>query len=269
MKDFLSVYITNLKSSISISVRMAFKDHFAKQSADYAKYRPHYPEALFAYLASCAPARSVVWDCGTGNGQAALGLAPYFDLVVATDPSKKQIRNATVHEKIKYVVTPAETTGILAQSVDLITVAQALHWFDFARFYAEVRRVAQPGAMIAVWMYNLLYTEPAITETISEYYFDIVGPYWPPERKHIESAYRTIPFPFAEVQAPAFKLAAYWNLEEMLGYLNTWSATQRCLEQTGDHPLNKISDKLAAAWGKRETKKRVEWPLLLRVGKTA
>ena len=248
---------------------MPFKDHFSKQSADYAKYRPHYPEALFAYLADISPNKQVAWDCGTGNGQAALGLAPYFDLVIATDPSEKQIRNATPHEKIKYAVTPAEATGILPQSVDLITVAQALHWFDFARFYAEVRRVAPPGAIIAVWMYNLLYTEPAVTKIVSEYYFDIVGPYWPPERKHIESEYRSIPFPFAEVQAPAFKLAAHWNLEEMLGYLNTWSATQRYLAQTGDHPLNKIIDQLTTAWGDDANKKRVEWPLCLRAGKIA
>jgi len=248
---------------------MTFKDHFSKQSSDYAKYRPHYPKKLFEYLASISPARKVAWDCGTGNGQAALGLAPYFDLVIATDPSEKQIRNATPHEKIKYVVAPAEKTDILPHAVDLITVAQALHWFDFEHFNAEVRRVAQPRAIIAAWMYNLLYTEPAVTKIINEYYFDIVGPYWPPERKHIESEYRTIPFPFAEVQAPAFKLVAHWNLDELLGYLNTWSATQRYLAQHGVHPLDKITDKLTAAWGEAETRKRMEWPLLLQVGRVS
>jgi SAM-dependent methyltransferase len=248
---------------------MDFKDHFSTQSADYAKYRPHYPEELFEYLATISPARKVAWDCGTGNGQAALGLAPYFDLVIATDPSEKQIRHATPHERIKYVVAPAEQTEILPQTVDLITVAQALHWFDFERFNAEIRRVAQPGAMIAAWMYNLLYTEPAVTKIINEYYFDMVGPYWPAERKHIESEYRAIPFPFAKMQVPAFKLTAHWNLDELLGYLNTWSATQRYLAQNDAHPLEKIADKLSAAWGDGETTKRMEWPLLLRVGKVS
>ncbi len=248
---------------------MDFKDHFSTQSADYAKYRPHYPEELFEYLASISPARKVAWDCGTGNGQAALGLAPYFDLVIATDPSDKQIRHAAPHERIRYVVAPAEQTEILPQTVDLITVAQALHWFDFERFHAEIRRVAQPGAMIAAWMYNLLYTEPAVSKIINEYYFDIVGPYWPAERKHIESEYRTIPFPFAEVQAPAFKLAAHWTLAELLGYLYTWSATQRYLAQHGAQPLEKIANKLAAAWGDSATAKRMQWPLFLRVGRVS
>jgi len=246
---------------------MNFKDHFSKQSADYAKYRPHYPEQLFEYLASISPAQKVAWDCGTGNGQAALGLAPDFDLVIATDPSEKQIRHATPHEKIKYVVAPAEATDILPQTVDLITVAQALHWFDFERFNAEVRCVAQPRAIIAVWMYNLLHTEPAVTKIINEYYFDIVGPYWPSERKHIESEYRTIPFPFVEIKPPTFSLEAAWNLGELLGYLNTWSATQRYIAQNGSQPLDKITDKLAAAWGDPKIKKHIAWPLLLRVGK--
>jgi SAM-dependent methyltransferase len=246
---------------------MSFKDHFSTQATEYAKYRPHYPPALFAYLASIAPARKIAWDCGTGNGQAALGLAPHFELVIATDPSEKQIRNATPHEKIKYVVAPAEQTDIAPQSVDLIIVAQALHWFDHEKFYAEVRRVAQPRGIIAVSMYNLLYSEPAITAIVNEFYFDIVGPYWPPERKHIESEYRTIPFPFAEIKPPPFSLEKQWNLDELLGYLNTWSATQRFIAQHGTNPVEKIAERLASAWGDPENKKRIEWPLHLRVGK--
>jgi len=246
---------------------MTFKDHFSIQAADYAKYRPYYPEKLFEHLASLAPAKKVAWDCGTGNGQAALGLAPHFDLVIATDPSEKQIRNATPHEKIKYVVAPAEQTDILPQTVDLITVAQALHWFDFDRFYAEVRRVAQPRGIIAAWFYNLLHTEPTVTKIINEYYFDIVGPYWPPERKLIDEEYRTIPFPFVEIKTPSFNLEAFWNLNELVGYLNTWSATQRYITQHGDNPLEKIYDRLTGTWGNPETQKRIEWPLLLRVGK--
>jgi SAM-dependent methyltransferase len=248
---------------------MNFKDHFSKQSADYAKYRPHYPTALFEYLASLAPARKVAWDCGAGSGQAALGLAPYFDLVIATDPSEKQIHHAAAHEKIKYVVAPAEHTDIAPQTVDLIAVAQALHWFDFARFYAEARRVAQPRGIIAVWFYNLLHTEPAVTEIINEYYFDIVGAYWPPERKLIEEEYRTIPFPFVETKTPAFNLEAEWNLHELIGYLNTWSATQKYISENGGNPIENIFARLATAWGSAENTKRIEWPLNLRVGKLA
>lgn len=246
---------------------MNFKDYFSQQSADYAKYRPHYPEALFAYLASISPARKLAWDCGTGNGQAALGLAPLFDLVIATDPSEKQIRQAMPHEKIQYAVAPAEHTAIAPQSVDLITVAQALHWFDHERFYAEVRRVAQPQAMMAVWMYDLLLVAPKVDAVINEYYQVVVGPYWPPERKHVEAEYRTIPFPFTEIKPPAISLKAEWNLAELLGYMNTWSVTQRYLTQNRLHPLEKIADRLAAAWGDPEGKKRIEWPLLLRVAK--
>jgi SAM-dependent methyltransferase len=248
---------------------MNFKDHFSTQAVDYAKYWLHYPSVLFAYLASIAPARKIAWDCGTGNGQAALGLAPHFDLVIATDPSEKQIHNAIPHEKIKYAVAPAERTDIAPQSVDLIMVAQALHWFDHEKFYAEVRRVSQPRGIIAVSMYNLLYSEPEITAVVNEFYFDIVGPHWPPERKLIESEYRTIPFPFAEIKPPPLSLAAQWNLDELLGYLNTWSATQRFISQNGFNPLEKIADRLAGVWGDPENKKRIEWPLHLRVGKVA
>lgn len=248
---------------------MSFKDHFSVQAADYAKYRPHYPAAMFEYLAAIAPARKVAWDCGTGNGQAALGLAPYFDLVIATDPSEKQIRYAVPHEKVKYIVAPAEKTNIASQSVDLIMVAQALHWFAHEKFYAEVRRVAPPGGIIAVSMYNLLYSAPEITTIVNEFYFDIVGPYWPPERKHIEAEYRTIPFPFAEIKTPPFNLEKHWNLSELLGYLNTWSATQRFMAQNGFNPLEKIADRLASVWGNPENKKPLAWPLHLRVGKVA
>lgn len=248
---------------------MTFKDHFSTQAAGYAKYRPHYPAALFEYLATIAPAKKIAWDCGTGNGQAALGLAKHFDFVIATDPSEKQIRNAISHEKIKYVVAPAEQTDIAPQSVDLIVVAQALHWFDHEKFYAEVRRVAQPRGIIAVSMYNLLYSEPEITAIVNEFYFDVVGPYWPPERKHIESEYRTIPFPFAEIKPPSFDLETQWNLDELFGYLNTWSATQRFISQHGFNPLEKIAERLASLWGDPESKKRIEWPLHLRVGKVA
>lgn len=246
---------------------MSFKDHFSAQAADYAKYRPHYPPALFAYLVSIAPAKKIAWDCGTGNGQAALGLAPYFDLVIATDPSEKQIRNAIPHEKVKYVVAPAEGTDIAPQSVDLIMVAQALHWFDHEKFYVEVRRIAQPRGIIAVSMYNLLHSEPEITAIVNEFYFDIVGPYWPPERKHIELGYRSIPFPFAEIKPPSFSLEKQWNLGELLGYLNTWSATQRFISQNGFNPLQQIADRLAGVWGDPESKKRIAWPLHLRIGK--
>src|SRR5437867_9645499 len=166
---------------------MTFKDHFSRQAADYAKFRPGYPQELFQYVGSVAPSRQLAWDCGTGNGQAAVGLASVFDRVIATDASEKQITNAEPHQRVDYRVAPAENSGIKSETIDLIMVAQALHWFDLDRFYAEARRVLKPNGVLAASAYNLLHIEPAIDEVINRYYYDVVGPFWPPERKLVEN----------------------------------------------------------------------------------
>jgi len=188
---------------------MTFKDHFSRQAADYAKFRPRYPQELFVYLGNIAPSRQLAWDCGTGNGQAAVGLASVFDRVIATDASEKQIANGQLHKRVDYLVAPAENSGIQSDTVDLIMVAQALHWFDLDRFYAEARRVLKPNGVLAVSAYNLLHIEPAIDEVVNRYYYDVVGPFWPPERKLVEN-FAHLPFSFHEIDPPEFEITAQW-----------------------------------------------------------
>ena len=244
---------------------MSFKDHFSVQAADYAKFRPRYPQKLFDYLGSIAPSRQLAWDCGTGNGQAAVGLASGFDRVIATDASEKQIANAQSHEKVEYRVAPAENSGIGSETLDLIMVAQALHWFDLDHFYAEARRVLKPDGILAASAYNLLHIEPAIDEVVNQYYYEVVGTFWPPERKFVEQ-FADLPFPFHNVNAPKFEMTAQWNLHHLLGYLQTWSSTQRFITAKNSDPLEQIMDELRSAWGDPDRTRRVSWPLTLRVG---
>ena len=190
---------------------VAFKDHFSKQAADYVKFRPRYPRELFEYLGSLAPSRKLAWDCGTGNGQAAVGLASVFDRVIATDASEKQISNAQAHERVEYRVARAEESALESASIDLIMVAQALHWFDLDRFYDEVRRVLKKNSVLAASAYNLLHIEPAIDEVINRYYYEVVGPFWPPERDLVETDYKDIQLPFPELPHRQFEMRTRWN----------------------------------------------------------
>jgi len=245
---------------------MTFKDHFSRQAADYAKFRPGYPQELFNYLGGIAPSRQLAWDCGTGNGQAAIGLASVFDRVIATDASEKQISNAQPYDRVEYRVAPAEDSGIDSGTVDLIMVAQALHWFDLSRFYAEARRVLKPDGVLAASAYNLLHIGPAIDEVVNRYYYEVVGPFWPLERKLVEQ-FGDLPFPFQEIDSPKFEMTASWNLDHLLGYLQTWSSTQRFIAAKGSDPLEQIMDDLGAAWGAPEQTRNVSWSLTLRVGR--
>jgi SAM-dependent methyltransferase len=246
---------------------MNFKDHFSGHATDYARYRPDYPASLFEFLAGAVAQRELAWDCGTGSGQAALGLAPHFDRVIATDPSAEQIQNAARHEKISYAVAPAEQTLIPSGSVDLVTVAQAVHWFDMERFYREVRRVLKPEGRLAVWCYGLSRINPSIDRVVQHYYTNIVGPYWPPERRYIDEKYQTIPFPFAELAAPETYMKAEWDMNELIGYLHTWSATQRFQAKNAQDPLDIVRRLLAKTWGDPEQRRTVRWPVYLRIGK--
>jgi SAM-dependent methyltransferase len=245
---------------------MTFKDHFSKQAADYARFRPGYPRELFDYLVSIAPSRRLAWDCGTGNGQAAAGLASVFDAVIATDASEKQITNAELHERVDYLVAPAEDSSIDFGTVDLIMVAQALHWFDLDRFYTEERRVLKSDGVLAASAYNLLHINPAIDEVVNRYYYEVVGPFWPQERKLVEQ-FDNLPFPFHEIDPPKFEMTAQWNLDHLVGYLRTWSSTQRFMAAKGSDPLKQILGELRAAWGTPEQTRNVIWPLTLRIGR--
>jgi SAM-dependent methyltransferase len=244
---------------------MTFKDHFSKQAADYAKFRPQYPQKLFDYLGSIAPSYQVAWDCGTGNGQAAVGLASVFDRVIATDASEKQIANAQSHQNVDYRVASAENSGIESETLDLIMVAQALHWFDLGRFYGEVRRVLKSNGVLAASAYNLLHIEATIDDVVNRYYYEVVGAFWPPERKLVEQ-FADLPFPFHNVDAPKFEMTAQWNLDHLIGYLRTWSSTQRFIAAKGSDPLEQITDELRAVWGDSQQTRNVIWPLVLRIG---
>lgn len=244
-----------------------FKDHFSVSARGYARFRPEYPDNLFHWLADVSPARDRAWDAATGTGQAALGLAPYFVEVVATDASFEQIRHARAHPVVRYEVAPSEYAPIENDSVDLVTVAQALHWFDFDAFYGEVRRVARGRAVIAAVSYGLARIEPGVDRIIDEFYRGPLDDFWPPERVHVESEYQSIPFPFDEIEAPEFFMSARWTLDHLLGYLATWSAVGRAREQGGHDPLAAIEPALRREWGEPLAYRQVNWPLSLRVGR--
>ncbi|HVF71514.1 MAG TPA: class I SAM-dependent methyltransferase [Chthoniobacterales bacterium] len=243
--------------------RSGFKDHFSRQAAEYARFRPRYPKELFGWLGSVAPGNELAWDCATGNGQAAVELAEVFERVIATDASEEQIANAAAHPRVEYRMATAEQSGLEPATVDLVTVAQALHWFDRDRFYGEIRRVLKPRGVLAAWAYTLAKISPQVDALVNHYYSEIVGPFWPPERALVEK-FDEIPFPFAAVQTPSFEMAAEWSVGELLGYLRTWSATQRFVAAKGRDPLEEVEQDLRAAWGNQP--RRVTWPLTVRAG---
>lgn len=243
-----------------------FKDHFSSQSGDYRKYRPVYPEALYKFLADHSPAHDCAWDCATGNGQAAMGLAKHFTRVIATDASSQQLGYAMQVNNIEYRCVTAEKTCIEQNSIDLITVAQALHWFDVDAFYQEARRVLKNQGVIAVWSYNLLSISVDIDQIISHLYADILRAYWPAERQLIESGYREITFPFLRITTPAFTMQAQWNLHELTGYFQSWYAVQNYMRANNKNPVQYILPMLSSAWGNAASRKTISWPLHVLVG---
>lgn len=246
-----------------------FKDHFSGHAELYREARPTYPEALFDWLAAQAPDQALAWDAGCGNGQASVALARRFDRVVATDPSANQIADAEQRANIEYRVEPAERSSLSAASASLVTVAQALHWFDFAAFYAEVRRVLKPYGVFAAWAYAACGTgDAAIDDVIEHLYGDaLTGPYWPPERAHIDAGYSTIPFPFEAIVAPQFPMVMRWNLAQLLAYLRSWSATQRYIKANGADPVGRVEADLRAAWGEPARVREVRWQFHLLAGR--
>ena len=246
-----------------------FHDHFSSAAPEYRAYRPRYPASLFEALAAAAPHRRLAWDCATGSGQAAVALAAHFDAVVATDASERQLAAVELHPRVRYARAPAEASGLPGGSVALITVAQALHWFDRPAFFAEVRRVGSPGGLLAAWCYGLMEIDPAVDPLVLRFYGDTVGPYWPPERALVESGYRNIDFPFEEIVLPPAHMEARWTLGELCGYLGTWSATLRYRSATGSDPVPGLKESLAPIWGDPSVRRPVRWPLAVRAGRVS
>ncbi len=241
-----------------------FKDYFSTVSNSYRNFRPRYPAELFQYLRQISPSGTLAWDCATGNGQAATMLAQQFTSVIATDASAEQIAEAEISDNITYRVAAAESTNIDTASVDLTTVAQALHWFDLPAFVDEVRRVSVPGAALSVWSYAILESTPAVDEVIETLYNGILGDYWTAERKLVEDGYASFELPFEELANPGFAMQADWTLANLVGYLSTWSAGKRYEEEHGVVPLTLVENDLAAAWGEAESPIRISWPLTVR-----
>ncbi len=244
-----------------------FKDHFSSGSEGYAAYRPDYPATLFAWLADLCAERCLAWDCATGSGQAARGLAAHFARVVASDASAEQIRHAVPHPEVDYQVATAEASGLAERSVDLVTVAQAAHWFDLPRFYAEVARVLKPGGVAALWGYGRIVLPGAMDAPLRHFYAETVGPYWPAERALIDDAYRSLDFPFAEIAPPAFAIEVAWTLPRLIDYLSTWSAVKRYQAARGRDPLPALNAELAPLWGDADAAMALQWPLFLRAGR--
>lgn len=246
---------------------MSFKDHFSSQAATYAKARPSYPPALFAELARLAPGRNLAWDCGTGNGQTAVALADHFERVVATEPSAAQLTEAVVHPRVSYGQSAELAPGIGDGTADIVTAAQAAHWFDLKIFYPEVRRVLRPGGLLAVWGYALCVIGPAVDPVVRHFHDVTMGPYWPPERKHALTGYRLLEFPFPEIPLPKLELEMVWTAEEFATYLRTWSAVARYTKAHGTDPVAVLAPELTRLWGPE--RRRVTWPLGGRLGRVS
>lgn len=247
-----------------------FADLFSRQSAAYAQYRPRYPAALYDWLAAVSPGHRLAWDVGTGNGQAAVDLAERFDAVLATDASPDQIARAQPHPRVTYRVATAEAAEVPAHGCDLVTVAQAAHWFDMAAFAQRCRLALRPGGVVAVWAYAFHTSgDPALDQVLGRIGLDELGPFWPPQVRLIWNGYADLPFPFEPIAAPPLDLEVTWTLPELLGYLRSWSASQRYVEAHGRHPAQPHADALLAAWGDPDTARVLKAPLALRVGRVA
>lgn len=243
-----------------------FADHFSGQAAAYARHRPAYPPSLFEMLAEACPRRELAWDAGTGNGQAALGLAAHFSHVRATDPSADQLAHAPAHPRVSWRVGAEDGSGLERDSADLVTAAQAAHWFHADRFHAEAARVLRPGGLLAIWGYGLPSVDPAVDALLMEFYDGVLGAWWPPERRHIDSGYRELAFPWAELPVPELAMTATRTGRDYLGFLETWSALARCREATLSDPLATFTLEMARIWPPEEPRD-VRWPLFLRWGR--
>lgn len=250
-----------------------FQDHFSTHAQEYARHRPSSPPELLEFLLGLVNPPAAVWDCATGNGQVAIALAQHSTQVVrviANDASREQLAHAVRHPRVQYLLFLAESTPLATQSIDLCTVGQALHWLHLESFYQEVRRVLRPGGLLAAWTYSLLSISgrPEMDRLVKAFYSDTVGPYWPPERCHVDAGYRTLPFPFETIKAPSFFIEAEWSLSDLQAYLNTWSAVMRYEKSNGTDPVEPFLIELSRHWPAEETR-TVRWPVHLLLGRVA
>jgi len=222
---------------------------FSVGSSEYATARPQYPPRLFDYLSNLAPDLDCAWDCGTGSGQAAVALAERFNSVEATDVSPEQISEAAAHGRVRYSAQPAEATAFEDGTFSLVTVAQALHWFDFNRFWPEVKRVLKPGGIFAAWVYTWPHISEAADRIVAAELLDIIKPYWARENQLAWDGYANVPFPFSELAAPDLEMSLYWNLNQFMAYIGTWSATRRCVQEKGPGILANLAATLEREWG--------------------
>ena len=253
-----------------MSAGTAPPDHFSSVAGQYAAFRPRYPAALYQWLAATAPGHERVWDCACGSGQASLDLAAHFRSVIGTDLSAGQLAQAPAHERISYRVALAEHSGLEDASCDLVTVAQALHWFDLPGFYAEARRVLRPGGLLAVWCYGIATIPEQHGDALfQDFYSNEVGSYWQPERHLVETGYRTLAFPASEIAVPEFRLQLDWSLDELLGYASSWSATARYIKARGTDPMTGLRTRMLSCWGDPSARHTVRWPLRVRAALAA
>lgn len=243
----------------------SFPDHFSAGADRYAEYRPTYPSALYEWLAKQVPAGARAWDCGAGNGQAAIALRAHVREVIATDASEAQLRQAPRVPGVHYAVAAAEASGLADASVGLVTVAQAAHWFDLPRFYQEVRRVSVPGGLLAMWSYGSFSIDPEIDAIVGRFKAE-VSPYWPPERALVDAGYANLDFPFEEIVAPPFAMEAEWTLAQLQGYLETWSAVSRYYTERRINPTTALIEALRPNFGDHDARAVIRWPLAFKIG---
>lgn len=246
---------------------MVFQDHFSGHAADYAKARPGYPPALFDWLANRAPGRALAWDAGCGNGQASQALALHFRSVFASDPSAAQIESALPHSRIRFAVEAAEACSLKDQSVDLVAVAQAYHWFDQQRFCAEARRVLRPEGLVAIWSYARSSVCAEVDAIVDALHDDTLAVDWPADREHVLNRYANLPFDFQRLPTPEFEMRETWALTQYRAYLRSWSGCQRHRQRTGVDAVAEIESAMNEAWGDPSQARDIYWPLLLLVGR--
>lgn len=245
---------------------MSSENPFSRIASQYSTWRPRYPIALFNQLVSLCPAHQTAWDCATGNGQAAIELAQYFSQVEGTDVSAEQISSAAPAANIRYSVQPAESTHFPEHHFDLITVAQALHWFEHDRFWKEVDRVLKPGGVFAAWAYVWPHVAPDIDVIVQEKMLDVIRSYWSAKNQIAWNGYRELNWPFIELPAPKIEFSCNWNRDQFISFLRTWSATTRCIEHQGETFFTEFATVLSNAWPSEQIKK-IEMDFHCRVGR--